>query len=361
MDIVEHSVASGSTATYQSAAQDNITDSEQLPAMELAMSTCRADDNADYAAMNEDMANPDAAAKEVAECLVASQFMNSPSQETLDKIVADFIDATGNQALKTVACGACARESIASECTETPLKDIPNRHLLTPHTAHAAHELVDNLLIYAPGLGASKKTMHLCNECHNQLKKNVRPRLSLSNDMWIGEIPRELQILTLSERLLLAKYFPSAYIVKLFPKQKNAHAWDRSQMHSGLKGNVSTYRLDPHQVASMIDGKWFPPPAKILSATIGITFIGPKGLRESTMPAIFRVRRWRVREALRWLKANNPLYTDIEISEERLSELPEDGIPEELTMTAKHSTDTGSLEREHGDYVPTDAADDEGQ
>jgi len=27
-----------------------------------------------------------------------------------------------------------------------------------------------------------------------------------------------------------------------------------------------------------------------------------------------------------WLKANNPLYTDIEISEERLLELPEDGV-----------------------------------
>ena len=32
----------------------------------------------------------------------------------------------------------------------------------------------------------------------------------------------------------------------------------------------------------MIDGRLFPPPAKILSATIGITFVGQKGLREST-------------------------------------------------------------------------------
>ena len=32
----------------------------------------------------------------------------------------------------------------------------------------------------------------------------------------------------------------------------------------------------------MIDRRLFPPPAKILSATIGITFVGQKGLREST-------------------------------------------------------------------------------
>lgn len=46
------------------------------------------------------------------------------------------------------------------------------------------------------------------------------------------------------------------------------------------------------------------------------------------------------------------------ISEERLLELPEDGIPEELTMTAKNSADLDAVEREHGGYVPTNAADD---
>ena len=53
---------------------------------------------------------------------------------------------------------------------------------------------------------------------------------------------------------------------------------------------------------------------------------------------------------------NVPLH--IEISEKRLSELPEDGIPEELTTTVKHSMDIETVEREYGGYVPTDAADD---
>lgn len=308
--------------------------------------------------VDEVMGFPNTAADDTTEQLLASEFIVSPSQETLNGIISDFIDATSNKALKILACGSCARETNINECNEMLMKEIPNKHLLIPHTAHAAHELVDGLLIYAPALGVSKQTVYICNECRNQLKKNVRPRLSLSNDMWIGDIPRELQNLTLPERLLLAKYFPTAYIIKMFPKHKNAFAWDRSQMHNGLKGNVSTYRLDPRQVAGMIDGRLFPPPARILSATIGITFVGPKGLRESTMPVMFRVRRWKVREALMWLKANNPLYTDIEISEERLLELPEDGVPEELTMTAKYSSDMAAVEREHGGYVPTDGADD---
>jgi len=264
------------------------------------------------------------AGNNVAERLFASDFLTSPSQEKLDDIISRFIDATGNKALRSVACGSCAREMNMHECDKIPLEDIPNRHHLIPHMIHPAHNLIDGLLIYAPALGNLKATVYLCNECRNQLKNDKRPRLSLSNGMWIGDIPSQLKNLTLPERLLLAKYFPSAYIVKLFPKHKNAHSWDRSQLHSALKGNVSTYRLDPRQVANMIDGAKFPRPAKILSATIGITFVGPKGLRESTMPAMFRVRRWRVREGLLWLKANNTLYSDIDISEERLSVLKSD-------------------------------------
>lgn len=294
----------------------------------------------------------------MAERLLTSDFLTSPSQDKLDGIVSRFIDATGNLALRIVACGSCTREMNIDECDEILLKDIPNKHHLIPHTTHPAHNLIHGLLIHAPGLGNLKPTVYLCNECRSQLKNDKRPQLSLSNDMWIGDIPPQLENLTLPERLLLAKYFPSAYIVKLFPKHKNARSWDRSQMHSALKGNVSTYRLDPRQIASMIDGTMFPQPAKILSATIGITFVGPKGLRESTMPTMFRVRRWRVREGLLWLKANNPLYSDINISEERLSELPEDGIPDEIILTTKHSTDTEAVEREHEGYVPGDAGDD---
>lgn len=296
--------------------------------------------------------------KAMADHLLASNFLASPSQEIKNALISKFIDATANKALRNVACGSCARETSILECDEIPLKNIPNKHHLIPHMAHAAHELVDGLLFFTPGLGLSKATVYLCHECRNQLKLNKKPRLSLSNGMWIGNIPPQLDNLNLPERLLLAKYFPLAFIVKLFPKHKNAHSWNRNQMHSALRGNVSTYRLDPRQVASMIDGTMFPRPVKILSAMIGITFVGPKGLPESTMPAMFKVRRWRVRDALSWLKANNPLYSDIEISEERLLELPEDGIPDEIMLTAKHSTNIEAVEREHEGYVPADAAED---
>jgi hypothetical protein len=133
--------------------------------------------------------------------LVASDFLATTSQTVLDQIICRFIDATCNEALKTVACGSCARESRIDECEEIQLNDIPNKHHLIPHVPHPAHELVNGLLFYAPALGSANETVGLCNACRNQLKKDVRPSLSLSNGLWIGDIPRQLQNLTLPERL----------------------------------------------------------------------------------------------------------------------------------------------------------------
>jgi hypothetical protein len=163
--------------------------------------------------------------------------------------------------------------------------------------------------------------------------------------MWIGRVPECLQILTLAERLLIAKFFPTAYIVKLYPKLTGAAHWDHSQLYSGLKGSVSTYALDPNLVNSMIDGKILPAPPIILSATIAVTFITPSGKPEFLLPKMLHVRRNIVREALLWLKAHNPLYNDIIISEERLQGLLENGIPNEIICTAKCSTDMESVVR----------------
>jgi hypothetical protein len=58
----------------------------------------------------------------------------------------------------------------------------------------------------------------------------------------------------------------------------------------------------------MIDRGLFPPPAKILSATIGITFVGPKGHCDPMMLAMFRVRCWKVKEALIWLNRKEGIF-----------------------------------------------------
>ena len=55
-----------------------------------------------------------------------------------------------------------------------------------------------------------------------------------------------------------------------------------------------------------------------------------------------------------WLKVNNPLYADITISEERLDGICEEGVPDKILNTMRHSDDIEELERERAGYVPED-------
>lgn len=287
--------------------------------------------------------------------------MTAPSENETIEILQDFIRATAKARLSSVICSSCARETALDNVQQMNLTNIPHSHLLAPDTPNKAHVLFNGMLLCKQGFVQNSQDVYVCDECLTQLRKETRPPLSLANNMWVGDVPLELQNLHLPERLMIAKGFPSAYIVKLYPKKKGAAKWGtESQFYNGLRGNVTTYKMDPAQMAGMICNGTFPHSARILSATIGVSFVGPKGMTLHGLPGIFRVRRWKIREALRWLKANNPLYADITISEERLNELPEDGIPEEILLTVKYSSDTNSLNREGEGYVPEEDENEEG-
>ena len=194
----------------------------------------------------------------------------------------------------------------------------------------------------------------MCHDCMQDLKMGKKPKFSLANEMWIGEVPFELSVLTIPEKIVIARYFPVAYVVKLFPKRKGARFWNPAGLNSGVRGNISTYRLNTEDIADMIDPKIMPPTSRILAATIGITIIGPQGLPEKSMPGFLRIRRARVRAALMWLKLHNPLYSNVEISDETLNQYPEDGIPREILSIVKYSDDLERLDAERAGYVVED-------
>jgi hypothetical protein len=205
---------------------------------------------------------------------------------------------------------------------------------------------------------AGSVTVTVCLCCLTSVKLHKTPPLSLANGMWIGDVPLVLSVLTLPERVLIARFFPVAYIVKLYPKKKGARHWPTSGFHSGLRGNVSTYCLNTDDIVHMTDTQTMPPLVSILAATIGVTFVGPRNLPQKTLPSFLRVNHNRVHNALLWLKLNNPIYSNIVISAARLNELPLDGVPPQIAALAKHSDDVINLAHEGADYVPEDSDDD---
>ncbi|KAF7294856.1 ATP-dependent DNA helicase [Mycena indigotica] len=79
------------------------------------------------------------------------------------------------------------------------------------------------------------------------------------------------------------------------------------------------------------------------------------------MPGLFRVRRQRVLDALIWLKANNRLYDQVIISEQRLGELPVDDVPAEIMEAVRYSDDIDAVGREHAGYVPMEQEQEENE
>jgi hypothetical protein len=280
-------------------------------------------------------------------------FLKVVNETVVHQCISEFIDTTGNEAVRQHVCMVCAREMWSREVEQYAVDNIPNKQCLLPADFHPAHKLTFGMLLETAVMQKIHGRLYgdICHDCSRTLNDNKAPTLSLANGMWIGDVPLELAVLTLPEKILVAKFFPAAYVVKLFPKQKGATHWLLAGLNSGVKGNMSTYKLNTEDIVDMVDPKIMPPPAKILASVIGVTIIGPRNIPERTMLGYFRVRRNCIRDALKWLQTHNPLYADIQISEPRLEELPDNGVPNEIMESAQHSDEVEHLWRSMAGYV----------
>ena len=214
--------------------------------------------------------------------LQENMFLTPPSKETIENCIINFIDKTSNEAVARVTCGICAADGFKRERKEVDLDDLPNKDILHPKSFHKAHSLTEGMLLEESGIvmSGNSKRIQVCSGCECELKLGRVLKQALANGMWIGKVPMELAVLTLPKRVLVARCFPAAYIVKLFPKQKGTKTWASAGCNSGMRGNVSTYHLNMEDIANLVDPIMMPPSPAVLEAMIGITIIGPHNLPE---------------------------------------------------------------------------------
>jgi len=170
--------------------------------------------------------------------------------------------------------------------------------------------------------------------------------------MWIGNIPSELQMLTLPKQLLIAQYYPRCYVFKLFPKGKCSY--NPNHLQRGMAGNVSLYDMNTDTIIAMLEGQMLPQPPSKLASVIAVTYIGTKKLPKSWLKSTFQVCHHVVHDALMWLKQHNPIYHNVAIFHARLESLPIDDIPWEILSTICHESDEGIVQKESGGYVPVE-------
>ena len=286
------------------------------------------------------------------------RFLEPPSDETIKNCYRQFYDATSNSALRLSVCAVCGRERDhhPDKVTTLDLNDIPSPSRLAPSVPHDQQTLFNGMLLEPQGVSVlnGQSMVDICGECLADLQKDapLPPRLSLANGLWIGPVPLELSSLTFSEQLLIAHLYPRVYVFKLFPKSGGGSA---AELQRGMRGNVSTYELNVSAAAKMVEGSLMPRQPEVLASLIAITYIGVGSLPRKWLRSMFRVRRFHVARALEWLRINNPTYYgDITISPTRLSDLPEDDVPDEILSVVRHSTDVGLIDQENGGYVRTD-------
>lgn len=114
-------------------------------------------------------------------------------------------------------------------------------------------------------------------------------------------VPSELQDLTIVEQQLISRISPPINIHML--------------KHGGIasSGHCVTFPQQINEPATVLPK---------LPSEINILKVKRKGKNDSSKE--YRVRRYTVQNALLWLKNNNPAYSDITISNDRLNQLPID-------------------------------------
>lgn len=228
--------------------------------------------------------------------------------------------------------------------------NIPNaRVLLKPSQSHPAHNLWNDILVVSSQIDTDGKGW-VCDHCRQALQLGRLPKLALNNNLWIGETPHVLHILTFVELLLVAQHYPRCYVFKLYPRE-GGRGFNPRHLQRAMAGNVTLYKVNMAAMADMLEGRLLPQTVTALCSVLAITFIGTKTLPQDWLKWTFRVRQEAVHDALCWLQANNPLYEDICISHEQLHMLPENGIPAELEAVIRYEEDAGMAMQEREGYI----------
>jgi len=155
------------------------------------------------------------------------------------------------------------------------------------------------------------KCTGVCESCETSLMKGIIPKYALANGLWIGDVPPQLQNLTFTEQLLIARVRHNCCLIHV--------ASGRVKMMA----NVIMFSNPMLKVYHKL-----PPSKEELDKVLAFIFTGSaqpcdKDFQRTPM----LVRRNKVAAALEWLKLNHTDYDNLEISVENLNTYPLYSVP----------------------------------
>ena len=161
--------------------------------------------------------------------------------------------------------------------------------------------------------------------------------MSLANHLLLGDVPPELQNLSVVEESVISRCRAKTCIIQLKETDTDVILPNTQR---GVRGHIVVYPQKPESLLNIL-----PPCMEDACTPICVVFIGSQQptqawLRHYAKPLI--VRRERIRSALLWLKTHNILYRDVVLDDHSLNSFPiNDVLP--VHIETIDSTDTGKI------------------
>ena len=258
----------------------------------------------------------------------------------LKSITKDIGITTSNNRITTVE----PITSIISDCDTSTKQDKFDLISGSSTFNSSSFHYQNGIVLYKDGLFQENK-MDMCTfcvKCHNALSKEQIPKFSAANNMWLGNIPVELQGLTIPEEKLISLYRHNSCIIKL---HSPFHSTTTAQ--AALKGNCITFLQNVPNIVNSL-----PLSIDDLCDTLKVIFIGSRPPDRVHLKKVLTVRKNKIILALQWLKKFNVLYRNVDINLQNISQLPEDDVPECIMSTLEQKIGEDEIPSERAGYVP---------
>ncbi|EJD38107.1 hypothetical protein AURDEDRAFT_72512, partial [Auricularia subglabra TFB-10046 SS5] len=234
-------------------------------------------------------------------------------QEAVANIVNDVCDQFGPRCVEEAGCAVCGRLSVVTALSplanyQTQVNGLLCRTGLAPKQRLSR----DFGTQYHDGPILAPDCTGVCSDCADSLSDGRVPKFALADGLWVGNVPSVLSGLTYAEKLLVARSRRHRCLVRVAQSGMNK-----------LNGNMICY---PNPYPKLYDV--LPPHRDDLDDMLAIVFTGAARPLDEVLRRIpFLVRRNAVMAALDWLKLNNVLYRDIEISQLNMDSYEDGAIP----------------------------------
>ncbi|KAI5822975.1 hypothetical protein K523DRAFT_190166, partial [Schizophyllum commune Tattone D] len=262
-----------------------------------------------------------------------------PSFKTFHRIAKAFADEFRD--VEEAGCAVCGELKRKSELR--PLKNYRG-HLsvleddsVTTKERKSPHDPTKSV----PGPVLASGCDKICPPCRADVRRGKVPKNALVNNLWLGDVPPELQNLRYVERMLIQRMRHNACFIRV------------GGSYQKLIAHAVSFPVSSRKVYEAL-----PPSKAELDEVLAVMYTGPVAPTKSDyMTGKFNpilVRHDVVRKALEWLALNHPDYANVPISEKNLQSYNSMEPPVTIeyralnTNIAQESRSADNTEDDHG-------------